>query len=203
MIGGPTLARLFRGLEALYQPDSGLDPRDHVRLLDGAIDGAQELLLLRESAGELEVALLLDRALLHRLDAAALLDDTRLGETLPIVEGLSHLCYLAEAARRNRPVSGLELETQAEVDKLALTLLARWPTAHADFDALVERLYRRFSLRPMSAPMTERYQTANRLALAFSRRLRPHVHARRLPALRHALREFWHSSMANKHALAS
>lgn len=200
----PALAQLFHGLEALYQTDSGLDPLSLVRTHDGPIGGAQELLFVRESAdGALEVALMLDDAVVLAFDATALADDARLAGALPVLEGLSHLCYVAEAARRQRPISGLELETQAEVDKLALTLLSRWERADKDFDRLVDRLYFRYSLRPMDAALTQRYQTANRVALAFSRRLRPLVRARKLSALRGALREFWRCPMAGKQALAA
>ena len=52
-----------------------------------------------------------------------------------------------EAARCDRPVSGLELETQAEVDKLAILLLHRWPHAHEAYDRLVDRLYRKIRQR--------------------------------------------------------
>ncbi|MBL4686648.1 MAG: hypothetical protein JKY37_18775 [Nannocystaceae bacterium] len=198
------LAQLCRGLEALYQTNSGLDPLTLVRPHGGPMGGAQELLLVRESAdGALEVALVLDHAVLRDFDADALADDARLGGALPVLEGLSHLCYVAEAARQERPISGLELETQAEVDKLALTLLSRWERAHKDFDGLVDRLYFRYTLRPMDAELTRRYETANRVALAFSRRLRPLVHARKISVLRQALREFWRSPMAGKQALAA
>lgn len=201
---GPTLAKMYRGLEALYQTDSGLDPRDLLQRHDGPFGGAQEMVLLREADdGALEVALVLDDAVLARLDAEALADDARLGDALVVVEGLSHLCYIAEAAREQRPISGLELETQAEVDKLALTLLSRWDRADDDFDRLVDRLYHRFDLKPMSEAMADRYRTANRVALSFSKHLRPHVRARSLPELRRALRKFWRSPMTGKQALAA
>jgi hypothetical protein len=199
------LRRLYRGLEALYQTDTGVDPELLVvRRPSG--DGAREELLLREAEdGDLEVALMLDEQVLQRFEARAerALADEHLGDALPVVEGLSHLVYLAEAARRGRPVSGLELETQAEVDKLGVCLLQRWPDdAGRSFDRLVDRLYYRFELHPMSEALSERYQAANRLALGFSRRLRPHAAQRRLPALRRALREFWGASMQDKRALA-
>lgn len=195
--------QLYRGLEALYQTNSGLDPRHLVRLQDGPSAGAQETLLVREADGALEVALLLDADLVATLGPQSLSDDARLGDALPVVEGLSHLCYLAEAARQERPISGLELETQAEVDKLALTVLSRWGQADDDFDRIVDRLYYRFTLRAMEPALTRRYHTANRVALSFSRRIRPHVRGRRLSALRQCLREFWHSPMSQKRALAS
>ena len=198
-----SLAQLFAGLEALYQTRSGLDPRELVRSHDGDIDGASELLVMREADdGDLEVALVFEDTVLAGFDADALVDDARLADALPVIEGLSHLCYLAEAVREQRPVSGLELETQAEVDKLAVTLLSRWDRAHEEFDRLVDRLYYRFELRGMSEDLRRRYHTANRVALSFSQRLRPHAKSRRLPALRSELRAFWRSSMSGKHALA-
>ena len=206
MSASTLLHRLYRGLEALYQTDTGVDPEQLVvRRPPG--DGAREELLLREAEdGDLEVALCFDVEVLQRFEARGAeraLSDEHLGEALPVVEGLSHLVYLAEAARRGRPVSGLELETQAEVDKLGVCLLQRWPDdAGQSFDRLVDRLYYRFELHPMSDELTERYQAANRLALGFSRRLRPHVAEGRLHALRGALREFWGASMQGKRALA-
>lgn len=202
------LRRLYRGLEALYQTETGVDPETLVVRRPTSEGSARELLLLRETDdGELEVALVFDELLLARFEATASQErafcDEHLGDALPVVEGLSHLVYVAEAARRGRPISGLELETQAEVDKLGLCVLQRWPEAGASFDRLVDRLYYRFELHPMSDELAERYHAANRLALGFSRRLRSHVAEGRLSALRRALREFWGASMQDKRALAS
>ncbi|MCA9709355.1 MAG: hypothetical protein KDK70_26170 [Myxococcales bacterium] len=200
------LRHLYRGLEALYQTETGVDPERVVVRRAPQPQGARELLLLREADdGALEVSLVLDAQVLARFEAKTddgAFADEHLGDAFPVLEGLSHLVYLAEAARRERPISGLELETQAEVDKLGLCVLQRWPPAQDGFDRLVERLYHRFELHPMSEALAERYHAANRLALGFSRRLRPHVVQRRLPALREALREFWGASMQGKRALA-
>lgn len=199
------LQRLYRGFEALYQTDTGLDPHAVVLPYAGS-DRQREVLLLREADdGVLEVALALDRQLLRRLESNELehaLGDEGLGHTLPVLEGLSHLVYLAEAARQERPVSGLELETQAEVDKLAICVLHRWPVHPDEFGRLVDRLYYRFELAPMTPALRDRYHTANRLALAFSRRLRAHVESCDLAEFRATLRRFWNAPMATKHALA-
>ncbi len=197
------LRALFGGIEALYQTRSGLDPADLVRRIDG---GPRETLLMREADDALEVTLLFGGDTLHRLEARTLdesLSDAGLGEALPVLEGLSHLAYVAEAARQERPVSGLELETQAEVDKLAVLLLHRWPTDLATFEQLVNRLFVRFELLPGSAELQARYLTANRVALRFAQALRDHVRSRRLTDLRTTLRRFWHTSMDGKRALAA
>ena len=200
------LRRIYRGFEALYQTSTGVDPHELLVPYHSDDDGPREMLLLRETdEGELEVGLALDERTLHHLQSNTVedaLSDEGLGETLPVLEGLSHLVYVAEAARQQRPFSGLELETQAEVDKLALCLLHRWPPSTAEFERLVDRLYYRFELTAADEDLRERYQTANRLALSFSRHLRPHVENGKLTDLRNNLRRFWHAPMATKHALA-
>ena len=199
------LRRLFRGLEALYGSDTGLDPWD--LLTTDVPPGARETLLLRETDDTLEVALALDAGVLERFEGAApdrALDLTDLHHTLPIIEGLSHLLYVAECARRERPVSGLELETQAEVDKLAVLALHHWPLGPAQFRALVDRLYYRFELLPgLPQTLRTRYLAANRLALAFSRRLAGPARRRHIDGLRGILREFWCAPLAGKRALAA
>lgn len=199
------LSRLFRGIEALYGADSGLDP-EALLVPYAEQDGIRELLLLRETEdGELEVGLAFDPETLRAVEASSVheaLSDDRLGDTLPVLEGLSHLVYVAEAARRERPISGLELETQAEVDKLAVVLLHRWTDARAQFERLVDRLYYRFEFVAEEAQL-ERYRTANRVALAFSRHLRGPVEGGRLEEVRRRLQRFWRSSMNDKLALAA
>ena len=197
------LRALYDGIEALYQTRSGLDPVDLVQTVAG---GLRETLLLRESEDAVEVTLLLGEATLQQLALRSIdesLSDAGLGDALPILEGLSHLAYVAEAARRERPVSGLELETQAEVDKLAVVLLHRWPVDATSFERLVERLYVRFELLPGPSDLQARYVAANRIALRFAQALREHVRAQRLPEFRHALRRFWHSTMDGKRGLAA
>jgi hypothetical protein len=200
------LARLYRGIEALYGIDTGIDPHDVLLPFDAEV-GTNEMLLLREADdGALEVGLMIDEHVLRCVqdaDADAVLGDDALAHALPVIEGLSHLAYVAEAARRDKPVSGLVLEAQAEVDKLAICLLDRWGDARRELPRLVDRLFYRFELVPMSGDLRERYETANRLALGFSRRLRPHVEGGQLGELRGELRRFWHGSLADKLALAA
>ncbi len=197
------LRRLFRGLEALYQTETGLDP---VSVMHRASDGVtRETLLLRETDDALEVGLVFADQTLEHLERRTVdyaLSDAGLGDALPVLEGLSHLAYVVEAARCERPVSGLELETQAEVDKLAVVLLHRWTTAELRFEPLLDRLYYRFELLPNPTSLQRRYVTANRIALRFARGLAEHVRARRITELRQALRRFWHANMDGKRALA-
>lgn len=197
------LRALYGGIEALYQTRSGLDP---VSVVQSVANGPRETMLVRESDDALEVTLLLGEQTLEQLSQRTLdesLSDAGLGQALPVLEGLSHLAYLAEAARQERPLSGLELETQAEVDKLALIVLHRWPIDVPTFERLVERLYVRFELLPGSADLHARYLAANRVALQFTRALREPVRNRRITDVRRALRRFWHATMDGKRALAA
>jgi hypothetical protein len=206
------LRGLFRGLEALYGHDSGIDPLDHIQLVNTPPGQGRETLVMRESPNSLEVALALDTATLTRLARVApehVLTDETLTDALPVLEGLSHLFYVTEAARRGRPISGLELEIQAEVDKLALCVLDRWrhwrraPNTRGHYRALIDRLFYRFSLaRDLGPALRERYTTANRLALAFAHRLGPMIARGDLTAFRRTLRSFWISTMSQKRRLA-
>lgn len=88
------------------------------------------------------------------------------------LEGVSHFLYFTFCgACMDRPVSQLELEVQAEIDKyLALTLL--FP---GDRGALVGRLFDAIAFLPDLSPAEyERYAVANRMgrryALWFARR---------------------------------
>ncbi len=162
-------------------------------------------MVVRQAEESVDIALALDGSLLVRLEAMAaseVLADEGLADALPAVEGLSHLLYLAEAVRRGRPVSPLELETQAEVDKLALCLFHRRDRAAAGFDALIERLFYRFALaRDLSPELRARYETANRLALAFARGLERDVRAGRWHRLRSRLKRFWGGTLMAKRGL--
>ncbi|HRI07696.1 MAG TPA: hypothetical protein PKW35_07760 [Nannocystaceae bacterium] len=200
------LRGLYRGLEALYGAESGLDPADHLHVFAAGEGRGREVVVVREAEdGALEIALAIDGAAIERLEAStpeAVLDDACLGDALPVIEGLSHLLYLAEAARRERPISGLELETQAEVDKLALCLFHRQGEAPGRYPALCERLFHRFELAAdLDEGLRERYETANRLALAFARRLDRAVGERRWGALRRQLHAFWSAGLQEKVAL--
>lgn len=201
-----TLRALYRGLEALYGADTGLDPASHVHVFAAAEGCGQEAVFIREDDEGLEVGLALDRELLARLEArppAEVLADDGLADALPVIEGLSHLLYIAEAARRERPVSPLELETQAEVDKLALCLFDHRSRAPERYDALVDRLFFRFTLaRDLSPELRDRYETANRFALAFARRLDRDVREGRWSRLRRTLQDFWGGTLAAKLVLA-
>lgn len=187
------LAAIY-GLTCEFRATDFLVDPERARSL-GATGRAPEELLVREEEGELELGLYLDPELLARMNA---LEHQPTSEVLErdlehycqLTEGVSHLLYLAHTAEQSRRVSLLELEAQAEVDKFASCLLARWHERTVTWAGeLAERLFDRVSYRAELLPAeTWRYQQANRLARAFCRRLLRHVAARRLDRLLSELR---------------
>jgi hypothetical protein len=126
-------------LEGLYGIETGADVRDYLvtcpttlRVLeeDPAAREIEEKLLIEERDGELALALYLDPALLGRLaalDPRERLCGSNLADFCTALEGISHFNYVAWNAALDKPVTLLELEMQAEVDKYvgARTLLCR------------------------------------------------------------------------------
>jgi hypothetical protein len=178
------LARLQLGLEALYRVETRL-AIDAFIIDEEARDAfaparaPREQLLAREVNDALELALYLDRgtlANLERNDPAAGLDDRNFGDFCLAVEGVSHFIYLSLAARSDRPVSQLELELQAEVDKFACGVLLLQSVSRTIGAAeLRRRLYGDVRYQDdLNAEEISRYRTANlearRYAAALERR---------------------------------
>ncbi len=141
--------------------------------------GPEEELLVREDEDGLQLGLYLDPKLLTQLSAHDP-DDPRptlITDSLPAfttsLEGVSHFVYLAYRALRDEPVSLLDLETQAEVDKFVLSLLHLWRRGwKAGSSQLRERLFHRVRYRAqLDREEESRYRTANTLARDYCRRL--------------------------------
>jgi hypothetical protein len=137
----------------------------------------EELLVLEEEDG-VSLGLYLDEEVVA---AAARADphDRRprltaraaLAEVACAAEGVSHFVYLATRAAEGRPVSLLELEVQAEVDKFALLLLHLWRRGLRRMSgALRGRLYERVRFHAwLRADELHRYREANRLGGGYAR----------------------------------
>jgi len=153
----------------------------------GADTGLAEALLVHEAEGALELGLYLAKDVVVTLASAP---DGALGPFCQLAEGVSHFIYLSRSAELARPVSLLELEAQAEVDKFALLLLRAWSAGQGRFAALLHSsLFDDTELRPgLSAMEARRYGEANRLARAFCARLLPWCASRQLEPLLQALR---------------
>jgi hypothetical protein len=172
-----------------------------------------EELLLAETADGAGVALYIDPEVLSRLEAADphhALTESNLADYCTALEGVSHFVYSTWGLERDMPVSLLELETQAEVDKYAITvfLLARQQGSDSYPAQVHARLFDRVSFDARLEPeQYERYRTAHSLAANYCRRLERRFVNRgiaRIEALVRELRSFYrlrHSAKL-RHALA-
>ncbi|HEX4387118.1 MAG TPA: hypothetical protein VH109_00680 [Steroidobacteraceae bacterium] len=152
---------------------------DRARLPQAARGGsAEEELLVAESSdgSELALSLYLDPALLERLaraDPLTHLHEGNVADCLTALEGVSHFLYLVWNAGHDRPVSLIELETQAEIDKYVAShvLLCRQAPGHFPFE-LRRMLFERARPDPrLAQPRAQLYREASRLAARFCARL--------------------------------
>src|SRR6201997_2818439 len=154
---------------------------DRQRLPAAARGGsAEEELIVAEPAeggDEVGLSLYLDPALLSRLtreDPLVRLHGGNVADWCTALEGVSHFLYLAWNAGHDKPVSLLELEMQAEVDKYVVSywLLRRQLPQH--FPAELRRLlFERFQVDPRAAAAgrAQVYREASRYAGKFCARL--------------------------------
>lgn len=166
---------------------------DEAALQLGATGRSNEELLLCETDDGLELGLYLSNGLLNHLKSWEGAPVHRVvDEALPmfceLAEGVSHFIYVVHTAEQNRRVSLLELEAQAEVDKFALCMLARW--GNTDWpQQLVHRLFDAVSFRhTLTSAERSRYEEANRLARKYCVELTSHMKRRRLDKLLNELR---------------
>jgi hypothetical protein len=190
---------------------------DRRRVLGSAPDNdrraSEEELLLAETGDGAGVALYLDPEILRRLEAAdphRALTEENLADYCTALEGVSHFVYSTWRLDRDLPVSLLELETQAEVDKYAVTVfLLGSQLCGTTYPAQVHaRLFDRVRFDARLEPdQYERYLTAHRCAAHYCRRLeRRFVHrgVARIEAMVRELRKFYRLAHTAKlrHALA-
>ena len=204
---GEALGRVQRGLEALYRVSTGVEVGDFVvgAELRDALDLARrprEQLLVCEADGEMALALFIDPdalANLTRHDPARRLGDHNLGDFLLAVEGVSHFIYAIRCAHAARPVSQLELELQAEVDKYVTCLLTIEPAATTSAE-LRRRLFDEISYEPdLDHDEHARYRAANDNAQRYASWLeQAYVVPRRIPEMLAELRRFYRLGLAGK-----
>jgi hypothetical protein len=150
----------------------------HAAALQGCLAAppTDEQLLVAEDPQGVEISLYVDRAVIERLDARCplrSLSEANLADYCTVLEGVSHFHYFVWSAGRDRNVSLLELELQAEVDKYASALRLMLEQRNGQFPAeLFERLFERAQFAPhLSVSERTRYEEAHRFAACFCRRL--------------------------------
>ena len=216
---------VLRGLQSLlgrlYDVDLNYDVYDYLVTDRGALPGvepandaraSEEELLLAETPDGAGVALYLDAGLLRRLEGAdpvGALNENNLADYCTALEGVSHFVYSTWRLDRDLPVSLLELETQAEVDKYAVTVFLMADQQGGGYPSQVHaRLFDRVSFDARLEPdQYHRYRMAHRCAAHYCRRLEHRFVSRgqaRIEALVRELRKFYRLGSAAKlsHALA-
>jgi len=180
------LLRDLQGLIAgLYDAPSAHDVYDflitdaaHAAALQGTAGSppTDEQLLVVEDADGVGISLYLDQAVLARLGERCplqALSEDNLSDYCTALEGVSHFHYVVWSADQERPVSLLELELQAEVDKYASALRLMVGQRAGRFPReLFERLFEGVTFLPHLSPdERSRYEEAHRFAARFCGRL--------------------------------
>ncbi len=203
-----SLSRVQRGLEALYRIETGLAVEDF--MVDTAVRDdlaparrpREQLFVSHDDDDEMSLGLFIDPSVLanlHAHDPGDHLGDHNFGDFLLAVEGVSHFIYAVCCARVDRPVTQLELELQAEVDKYITCLLVTEP-ASATSSALRRRLYAECEYEDdLDHDEHERYRHANDSAHRYAAFLeQSFVARRRIPEMLDALRRFYRLGLAGK-----
>ena len=188
-------------LEAIYRieapdvTDFQIDADQLAEVMGEGLRSADEWVLVREQEDGLDLAVFVSD---DHLSALAAVGDLQAAarDAFPAfcaaTEGVSHFLMLIERMRRAEPVSLLELEVQAEVDKF---VSARLHLPHRS-DVLWRQLFEDAELaQGLDDAELARYQEAGRLAGSFCASLdaAPHV-----DGLLRILRGFWRDSGAKR-----
>lgn len=172
------LSHLYQ-LDTSYRIDDFLITDPEVARILGAdsmlVDNAETVLLSEDEDG-VALSVFLDEELLERLRYNNPLDGLephQLDDYWTVLEGISHFTYLAFCAQKDKSVTLLELEMQAEVDKFASSLrLALEQEDHALAKRLHSWLFDEISFHPdLDSEQRERYRAANDYAARFCHRL--------------------------------
>lgn len=160
------------GVSVPHRVEDFVLDRAHLEHL-GQAERAPETLYVHESGGGIDIGLFISPEVMRRLPELgrnALLGRGLLPAFTTAVEGVSHFVYLTLQALRERAVSMLELEVQAEIDKFATSVLHLWKHGEREGSGeLRTRLFDRVHFRADLGPEERsRYVTANRLARSYA-----------------------------------
>lgn len=172
------LARLY-DVNVQHDPEEFLiADREHLSRILGAdaSEVSDEHVFIVDGPDGIRIGLFIDRDVLARLaarDPLRALDEQNLQDFCTALEGVSHFHYLLWCLDRERSVSLLELELQAEVDKYASALMLLTQQRAGEFPrTLHATMFDRVSYMPqLEAGVRERYEAANRHAARFCRDL--------------------------------
>lgn len=177
------LRKLQQQLHDTYQTGHDYDVRDFLitdpnmaKVIggDSVLSNNGETLFLCEEEDGLSLSLYLEKEVLGRLQEAGPIAEEQLDDLCKVIEGVSHFNYVVWRASRDRTVTLLELELQAEVDKFVSTMQLASEQQDAELmNVLHAKLFDeiRFS-DDLDEEQAERYRAANEYAARFCRQLR-------------------------------
>ncbi|MDO8520209.1 MAG: hypothetical protein Q7T11_08625, partial [Deltaproteobacteria bacterium] len=168
----------------------------------------KELFLVRKSEeSSVEVALFLDLRLLTNLkknNPFISLSDKNFSDFCILIEGVSHFVYFLWKAHHDVPITQLEMELQAEIDKfLMLFFYLRADNAPEFPQKLLESLFEDFRLiEKLSEESEGRYLTASTLASRYCYHLQKKFRKLSDPAqvreMLEEIRQFYNLSQEDK-----
>jgi len=195
-----TLALLQSALAEIYDLPATPDVRDFLVTNPADLVGlgetrqSDEQLIVVEEGDTLSMALYIDAAVLERLardDPFDGLTQENLADYLTAAEGVSHFVYVAWNTNHDKPVTLLELELQAEVDKYVLGAWLLRQQGEGRFPREFHRaLFERTRIDPMAAAgRVGLYHMASKYAARFCRRVASLLERRRFGVTRDAMAE--------------
>jgi hypothetical protein len=195
-----TLASLQSALAEIYDLPATPDVceylmTDRARLASyGSSRATDEQLIVAEEGDTLSMALYIDAGVLERLgrfDPFAELTHENLADYLTAAEGVSHFVYVAWNTGHDKPVTLLELELQAEVDKYVLCAWLLREQGQGRFPRELHRaLFERARVDPVAAAgRIGLYHTASNYAARFCQRVAAMLSRQRRGASRDLLAE--------------
>lgn len=172
-------------LQTIYDLESGyrvtdflITNREQMAALDRSENTREieEKLLVRQDPEQLLVSLYIDQSVIDSLgdqEPLEMLNGESVATYCTALEGVSHFLYLTWNAKHDRPVSQLELELQAEVDKfVSLLSLFQDQGRSISTDALATWLFDDCSFDQQLEPYErDRYEAASAYASMFCGRL--------------------------------
>jgi hypothetical protein len=191
-------ARIQAALCRMYGIENAPLVDDFIRPCEGEIE--REVLLVREYADGVEIAIHLPTSALAKVPIT-------FDELCQIVEGVSHFVFLVERARRELPLTQLELELQAEVDKYVMFVHGPHDVRPFEPDRAARIRAKLFDgvqyIDPPGTERGDRYRLANDLAARFAGMLDEQFARRgRFEQLWRALRRFYGAGQYEKINLA-
>lgn len=164
---------------------------------------APEKLLLAQDGDDLHIALYLDADVIETLrykEPHACLQNDNLDVFLQALEGVSHFIYLTWNAAYDKPVSLLEMELQAEVDKYITSAVYSGRRSESGSGSVRRRLFGNPNYRAeLDRVEHVRYRRANDFANAYCQRLEEdYRHDFCGPRMFNELRRFYRLPQAGK-----